>query len=186
MTPTDTPIASVKPTRSPKPSAAAAPNLVIGKFEIDADYVLAETPADAIFTVRNSGTGDAGPFKTAIAETNTDSGVKSTSNPFAVDAGLGAGKSVKVTISISIPKGGDWTLAATADTEDAVAESDETDNASEISVKVLVGLPDLGWQAPGLSITDTHEVGADGHKIELHADIKNTGTDTAFGNFSST
>jgi hypothetical protein len=176
IAPTDSPTTTVQPTRTPKPTTAAAPNLVVTKFEIDADYVLAEKPVDALFTVRNIGTADAGAFQTEVAETHTDDGVKGTSDSFAVQGGLAAGDSVKITISISLPKDGNWKLAATADSEDAVAESDESDNSREVTVKALAGLPDFQWFKDGFSAFDTGEVTAEGHKIELQAKFSNDGT----------
>ncbi len=172
--PTDAPV----PTRTPKPTAAAAPNLVVRKFEIDANFILAETPVDALITVRNTGTQDAGRFSVAIKETNTDGGATSTSDPFAVEEGLAAGATKNITISITLPTAGHWKLTAVADTDAEVDESNEDDNSSEIAVNVLAGLPDFAWYKDGFSVFDQSEVTADGHKIELEAKFQNVGTAT--------
>jgi hypothetical protein len=144
--PTDAPA----PTKTPKPTTA---NLVVTKFELDGNYLIVEQPADFVLTVKNAGTADAGPFSTAVTEANLDDGTQSQSDPHAIDR-LGAGKSIKVTISMALPKAGYWKLTATADAENTVDESNEKDNGRDLSAKVLVGLPDLEWaNGGGFSMT---------------------------------
>lgn len=148
--PTLPPTATPAPTKTTKPATA---NLVVTKFELDADYLIVEQQADFVLTVKNAGTADAGPFSALVAEANLDDGTQSQSDPHAFD-GLGAGKSAKVTFSIALPKAGHWQLTATADSEDVVDESNEKDNGRDLSAKVLVGLPDLAWaNGGGFSMT---------------------------------
>jgi hypothetical protein len=164
--PTDTP----PPAKTPKPATA---NLVITKFELDDNYILVETPTDYLVTVKNTGSADAGPFSVSVLEANEDDGSHSQSDPKMVN-GLAAGKSTKVTISISLPKAGHWRLTATADSNAAVDESNEEDNDSEVSARVLAGLPDLAWSGSGFTMTpDAQKPGY----FDIAAQFANQGTD---------
>lgn len=168
---------SVPPTTAPAPTKtpkAGAANLVVTKFELDANYILVETQTDFIATVRNTGTAAAGPFKAAVATANEVDGTKGQSDPVNVQAGLAAGKTVKVTIPLALPKAGYWKLTATADSANAVAESDETDNGRDLPVKVLIGLPDVMWANKGLSMTASQT--RPGY-YDTAVDIINRGTD---------
>lgn len=144
------------------------------KFEIDADNVFVETPFNALFTIRNTGTADAGPFTVAVQETNTDDGVEGPFHPAKVDGGLAAGDSFKASISVQLAKAGYWKLTAIADIEKNVDESKEDDNSKELNFKVLSGLPDLGW-ANGAGFSFTASQTKAGY-YDVAYDFINTGT----------
>jgi hypothetical protein len=171
--PTDTPV----PTKTPKPTAAVKPNLVVTKFELDADVLVIESPFVAVFTVKNIGDGDAGPFTAAVGETNVDDPQPTVYDPSDPIDGLASGASKKVSISVSVQTAGFWTFTAVADLEKSVDESDETDNAKDVTAKVRPGLPDLEWETDGFAASYSGESGSDGYKIDLDAKVRNSGTD---------
>jgi len=168
--PTLPPSDTSPPTKTPKPASA---NLVATKFDVDADYLIADQAADFILTLKNSGAADAGPFSAAVLEANEDTGAQAQSDPQTVD-GLGAGKSIKVTFSLALPKAGHWSLLAKADSDDQIDESNENDNEQTVRTKVLTGLPDLVWADGGFSMTPNQT--RPGY-YTVQVDFKNTGTD---------
>jgi len=150
-TPTDT-VATGKPIKTPKSTDALAPNLIVTKIERDPGSILAERPFDVSVTIRNIGNADAGSSQGAIQENNLGDGVQGVLDPFPVGA-LKKGKSVTVDLSVTLPKEGNWKLIAIADFKEDIDESDEKDNTSDLSVKVVGGLPDLAWANGGFSFT---------------------------------
>jgi subtilase family serine protease len=149
---------------------------VIGKFEIDADVLLIETPFDVLVTIKNTGTGISGPFQGAVQELNTDNPGQPIADPFDVDGQIAPGESRSITVSVAVQQPGNWQFTAIADFQNDVDESDERDNSKDVTAKVLAGLPDLEWQADGFIASYSGESGADGYKIDLEAKIRNIGT----------
>jgi hypothetical protein len=147
--PTIAPTGTRTPTKTAKPATA---NLVVTDFALDDSFILAEAPTNYQATVKNSGTADAGPFSMVVHETNIDTGVQTQSDPENVE-GLAAGKTIKVTLSVAIPKPGYWKLTATADSEDTIIESNENDNSADYTAKALPGLPDIVWANDGVTFT---------------------------------
>lgn len=167
VTATDTPA----PTKTPKPANA---NLVVTGFELDDNYILVETSTPFIVTVKNVGTADAGPFSVAVLETNLVDGVTANADPKTVESGVRAGKSVRLSMDISVPKPGYWKLTATADSDDAIDESNEDDNTRDLNAKVLRGLPDLVWVDNGFTMTPSQTTAGD---FEVGVHYRNKGTD---------
>src|SRR5689334_17893838 len=128
---------SSPPTKTPKPPKSArpsqpsgppAPNLVITKFVTDDDQFVVDIHSQVRITIKNEGTVDAGLFELGISFTDGVGGGGITPTP--VD-GLAAGESFQIPIIINPLAPGNVTYTATADSGDAVSESNEDDNSMD-------------------------------------------------------
>jgi len=91
--------------------------------------VYASIPCTATATIINTGTGNAGAFNATLS-------VNGTAVDTQLVSGLAAGSSTSVNFSWTPEAAGDYNLTVTADPENAIAESDETNNALTITATV--------------------------------------------------
>lgn len=179
---TPRPAKTPKPPKSTpsQPSGPALPNLAVSKFITDADHLIVGQNASARVTVANDGSADAGKFNLSISFTGggDGGGGGGGSLPTVVD-GLAAGDSVQVTVKIASFEPGDLTYTATADSGNAIAESNEDDNTATLSLSA-VALPNLAWGPAGFSVS--RYPGQDGW--ELDVDVKNDGAADDVDNFA--
>ena len=147
----------------------SGPNLVITKFVTDADPFLAVVHTDGRVTVKNTGSEDADTFDVGISFSANGGG--GAFSPVTVD-GLAAGDSVQVTVNLTSSDPGDYVFTAQADSNDAIAESNEDDNTKTLSVTV-VSLPNLAFVADGFQVVPDQS-GDGGYEMDMN--IANTGT----------
>jgi len=137
--PTVAPSEVPKPTKSAKPSAAAAPDLVVGKLVVGVDPWLAKTDTPLTVTVKNIGTADAAKF---VVGAEADS---ASAQNYLADQdipSLAAGASSEVTFTLNVGEAGDYTMKATVDKYDDVSELSESDNTKSLNA-TAVSLPNL-------------------------------------------
>jgi hypothetical protein len=160
--PSDTPITeptenpAPPPPRTQAPEPAKKPNLVISKFSVDEDPVLVGTSATLTATVKNTGSGDAGPFYAEIdltADGQPDTVFQSKS----VEGGLAAGETADVTVSINPTEAAEMRFVARADVGDQISEANESDNEKALKIAVQ-GIGNLNVPYDGLAVTADPQV----------------------------
>jgi hypothetical protein len=169
-------VATPKPSKSPKPPkvtpspGAAGPNLVVTKFVADADPFVSGVDAHGHVTIKNAGSVDAGSFSVGVSYQRDDGLGEGSYSAVPVD-GLAAGDSVQVPVTLTLQDTGAITFTATADSGDAVVESNENDNTKTLSVNAVAALPNLVIDEFSLTV-DPSNAGM----FTLNYTVRNAGT----------
>jgi hypothetical protein len=137
---TPTPAATKKPRPTGTPTLRA-PNLVVSKLALGADPWLINTDTPLKVTVKNDGSADAASFYVG-AQADTTDGQHSFQFAEISVASLAAGASTQVAFNANVSNAADYTITATADFYDDIAESNENDNTKQITA-TAVDLPNL-------------------------------------------
>ena len=141
-TPAPTPATPApKPSKGPKPSGPAMPNLVVTKVALGADPWLINTDTPLAVTVKNDGSAAAARFYVSAEADSADGLHFDQLSAVSVDS-LAAGASTQVAVNANVADAGDYTITATADPYDDIAESNENDNTKQIKA-TAVDLPNL-------------------------------------------
>jgi CARDB len=159
-----------KPPASEGPTDSAEPNLVVSKFALDADRIVAGQATDAKVTIKNAGSGDAGESTLAISYVD-DTGASGTMPQVDLDA-IPANGSVQLRVPLTVDHAGIYTFTAEADWFDDVPESGEDDNSAELQASA-VSLPNLAFAPDGFSFS-LDPFPQNGYDVNLV--IANTGT----------
>ena len=175
--PPSEPAITLPPSKTPKPPKTAAPstgpslpNLVVTKFVAATDPIVAGAKTDGRVTIKNEGTADAGPFDLGWGFSADEGGGGGGNRPLPVD-GLAAGDSVQLTVDLSLDFGGGYTFTATADSGNAITESNEDDNTATLHV-TAISLANLIWPDGGFSVTPDVDLG--GYDVKYQ--VQNSGT----------
>ena len=144
-------IETVEEPPPPPPEAGSQPDLVVSDVSFSSDPVYLGQPFTANFAVVNQGSGSSGPFTfslhfhaaAGIADCNMDV------------PGLAAGQVVQSDCgrTINAGSGGNYPVEATVDIENEVAESDEDNNQTVLTLAVGEIAVDSGGEMgsePGL------------------------------------
>ena len=108
-----------------------APDLVVQSIDSDKTGVLENQPLEITVSVKNQGDADAGGYSIDLYKNLTGApGPSQIGDESCTKAGLAAGQTDSCTFSISFDTPGSYSVWAQADTGDAVAESDESNNYS--------------------------------------------------------
>lgn len=150
------------------------PNLIVTKVALGADPWLINTDTPLNVTVKNDGSAAAGASYvsaqavTADGNTTNDLGQQNV-------ASLAPGASTQVAFNANVANATDYTITATADFYDDIAESNENDNTKEIKATAVdvPDLPNLVFAPNGFTMTPDADP-ALGYDINMV--IANTGT----------
>jgi len=168
------------------------PDLVVSSVELSSQ---SGAPGDLVridYTGGNDGTGSAGPFRVSVRF--SEDATLTADDPEACHAGstgVEAGGSGRFFVdSCPIPglAGGTWTVGVLMDSEEAIDELDETNNAAWDPDPFTVLEPALevvGWtvvdDGTGDSVGDGDGVVEAGEAVELYVNVANTGNLDAEG-----
>jgi uncharacterized protein YgiM (DUF1202 family) len=137
-TPTSRVPTSIPPTWTPQPTftpratnTPGVPDLVITSI---AGLTSVTLPGEAqqtyAVTITNTGSGPSGSF------VNTFTGPSGTATDLSTVSNLDPGQSIVLTITVTYPSAGSYTLRAQADTNNQVTEVSEVNNSASLSVTV--------------------------------------------------
>jgi len=166
-------------TKGPATITVTLPDLAITSLSVPAGSLTVNQPVTVTATVTNNGAVAAGAFAVDLYKDLPGApSVSQSGDVTCAVSGLAAGASTTCSGTVTYAAAGSFSVWAQADTQNAVAETNESNNnAGPVRVPVTTSA-DLVID----SLTTTPDVAAVGQTVTLSATVRNAGT-TAAGGF---